>query len=72
MKKILIILFLIIPFCVNAQTDKDILSEIVKQQAKVAEQQIEINKQILETIISLVLFNKSPTSKILFLKWSGM
>ena len=49
MKKILIILFLIIPFCVNAQTDKDILSEIVKQQARVAEQQIEINKQILET-----------------------
>ena len=48
MKKILMILFLIIPFCVNAQTDRDILLEIVKQQAKVAEQQTETNKLVTE------------------------
>ena len=49
MKKILIILFLIIPFCVNAQTDREILLEIVKQQAKLAEQQAKLSEQIIAT-----------------------
>ena len=46
MKKILMILFLIIPFCVNAQTDRDILLEIVKQQAKLSEQIIATNLEV--------------------------
>lgn len=49
MKAILIILLLITPFGVYAQADREILLEIVKQQAKISEQQAELSKQIIAT-----------------------
>lgn len=48
MKKILIMLCLVISFGAYAQTDRELLLEVVKQQAKLAEQQIETNKLVTE------------------------
>ncbi len=38
----------LIPLCMFAQTDRELLLEVVKQQAKLAEQQIETNKLVTE------------------------
>ncbi len=58
MKKILIILFLLIPFGIYAQTDRDLLLEIAKQQAKQGEQIAELTKQMAETNKQMAETNK--------------
>ncbi len=48
MKKLLVILFLVIPFGLSAQTDRELLLELAKQQAKQGEQIAELVKQMAE------------------------
>ncbi len=50
MKKILILLLLLIPFGIYAQTDRELLVEVVKQQAENNKQQVKQGEQIIELI----------------------
>ncbi len=71
MKNILIILLLLMPFELSAQTDREILIEIAKQQvetnkqvAELAKQQVELAKQQAITATKLDSFEKSTEKRL--------
>ena len=59
MRKLLIILYLLVPFSIYAQTDREMLVEIVKQQAETNKQITELTKQQAITATKLDSFEKS-------------
>ena len=71
MKNILIILLLVMPFGLSAQTDREILIEIAKQQvetnkqvAEISKQQMEFAKQQAITATKLESFEKSTEKRL--------
>ena len=61
MKKLLVILFLVIPFGLSAQTDRELLLELVKQQTELAKQQAKQGEQIAELVKQMAENNKQMT-----------
>ncbi len=64
MKNILIILLLLIPFGLSAQTDREILIEIAKQQVETNKQVAELAKQQAITATKLESFEKSTEKRL--------